>query len=493
MTFALRDYQHRAIDAAARCVQRGKRRIVIYGPTGAGKTETAIGLAARINARGGRVLFICDLIPLADQSTRRFERAGLRTGVARGEDTRDTDAPVVVTSPQTLQARLRSGSGSMRALLDDVRCVVVDEVHTRHGSMEEVVLGLREDQYAFGLTATPMVPRLGTVWQDMVIAATTDELVDRGLLLAPSYRVPAPAASVDMTGVAPDARRGDYRDRDVAERAGRIHTELVPEYRRMLERAFPDGTEAPKTLVFVATVAEAEAVARLYTEMGLGRFEAVTYQQTTAHKRALVESFHVGEIRGLCSVAVLAKGFDAPDAEVLVDLRPNASNNLTAYVQKLGRIMRVADGKKVAVVLDHAQNLETFRARLQSLFANGPPPLCPGRQTQANGAAPSFSPGGPKEEEEATEGVMVDGRLVRAPRQDPGDPWHDLCAVARQRGYHPYWARHKYLALTGRPVPKGTRFDPRRGPVNPDVLAWVRERNREYARRQAQERRGAGG
>ena len=481
----LRDYQEAALDEVERRAADGIRKIILYGPTGSGKTEEAIGLAQRFVERGKRVLFAADLIALADQSAARFSRADLRTGIARGEDTRDLDAPVVVTSPQTIAARLRNGR--LAPLLNEAACIIVDEAHTRHGAMERVVSGIRDDQLAVGLTASPQVPGLGKVWDDMVVATTTRALFDRRLLVRPRYWRPAPAAVVDMTGATVDSRKGDYRDRDVAERAGKIHTELVPEYRRMLERYWPGAVTAPKTLVFTATVEAAEAVAKLYTDMGLGVFRAVTYLQSTALKRALIEQLHDGRIRGLCSVAVLAKGFDEPDARVLVDLRPNAARNSAAYTQKIGRIFRCSPGKQFCVVLDHAENLATFREAMQALFVNGPPPLCRGRK-KGNGDGKRRG-GGVQEPEDAVEdGVMVEDELdLSGPVQDPDDPWFDICRICADRGYNKRWARHAFREFTEGRSPAGRKFEPRQGPVAAAIREWEAERRREYAIRKARE------
>ena len=481
----LRDYQESAIDRLEEAVGAGVRRNILYGPTGCGKTEQAIGLAQRHVERGEKVLFAADLITLADQSAARFAAAGIRTGIARGEDTRDLDAPVVVTSPQTLAARLRSGK--MRPLLDEATCFIVDEAHTRHGATERVVMGLRDDQHAVGLTATPQVKGLGKVWEGLVVATTTRELFDRGLLVRPRYRRPEAKAVVDMRGVQVDRRKGDYRDSDVAERAARIHTELVPEYRAMLDHYWPGRVTAPKTMVFTATVEEAEAVARLYTEMGLGEFRALSYLQSTGHKRSQIQQFHDGRVRGLASVAVLAKGFDAPDAEVLIDLRPNAKTNIAAYCQKIGRIFRAAPGKEFCVILDHAQNLETFRDKVADLFVNGPPPLCRGRK-KGNGTRPGAGGGGEVEPEEAEDGVLVEDEIdLSGPVQDPNDPWFDICAVCVAKGYNKRWARHAYRDYTGGKDPRGKKFAPRRGGASAAVREWQAERAREYAIRKQRE------
>jgi DNA repair protein RadD len=53
---------------------------------------------------------------------------------------------------------------------------------------------------------------------------------------------------------------------------------------------------------------------------------------------------------------VLTTGFDAPNIDMLVMLRPTKSTGL--YVQIVGRGMRLAPGKKNCLVLDYAGNIE---------------------------------------------------------------------------------------------------------------------------------------
>ena len=53
---------------------------------------------------------------------------------------------------------------------------------------------------------------------------------------------------------------------------------------------------------------------------------------------------------------VLTTGFDAPNTDMIVMLRPTQSPGL--YVQMMGRGMRIAEGKKDCLILDFAKNIE---------------------------------------------------------------------------------------------------------------------------------------
>ena len=59
---------------------------------------------------------------------------------------------------------------------------------------------------------------------------------------------------------------------------------------------------------------------------------------------------------GVTSVNILTEGFDLPDAEVCLLLRPTQSTII--YVQQVGRILRYVEGKR-AVIYDLVGNVFT--------------------------------------------------------------------------------------------------------------------------------------
>ncbi|MFP3339595.1 helicase-related protein, partial [Micrococcus sp. SIMBA_131] len=67
-----------------------------------------------------------------------------------------------------------------------------------------------------------------------------------------------------------------------------------------------------------------------------------------------INAFRRGEIKVLCNVAVLTKGFDAPETGCVVLARPTKS--LMLHIQMIGRGLRTADGKQDCIIIDHAGN-----------------------------------------------------------------------------------------------------------------------------------------
>jgi hypothetical protein len=66
--------------------------------------------------------------------------------------------------------------------------------------------------------------------------------------------------------------------------------------------------------------------------------------------------FHSGELRVLCSIETLTTGWDMPELDAIVGLRPTTSSSL--HVQIMGRGTRIHSGKKNCLYLDFVGNLQ---------------------------------------------------------------------------------------------------------------------------------------
>lgn len=67
----------------------------------------------------------------------------------------------------------------------------------------------------------------------------------------------------------------------------------------------------------------------------------------------IIERYRSGEITILCNVDLISEGFDVPDCECAILLRPTKS--LTLYIQQSMRCMRYKKGKR-AIIIDHVGN-----------------------------------------------------------------------------------------------------------------------------------------
>jgi len=79
--------------------------------------------------------------------------------------------------------------------------------------------------------------------------------------------------------------------------------------------------------------------------------------KTKKHQReSIIASFKAQRIKYLVNVSVLTTGFDAPHVDCIAILRKTESPGLLQQI--IGRSLRLYDGKKNALILDYAENLE---------------------------------------------------------------------------------------------------------------------------------------
>ena len=108
-----------------------------------------------------------------------------------------------------------------------------------------------------------------------------------------------------------------------------------------------------KWLIFAIDINHAENIT---TELNIAGIKAAcVHSRMTGSRDAIISDFKKGVYQALVSVAVLTTGFDAPDIDLIVLIRPTASPVL--HVQIIGRGLRPYPGKDDCLILDFAGNL----------------------------------------------------------------------------------------------------------------------------------------
>src|SRR3984885_2647740 len=293
----LRPHQERALAELRRSLMSGWRRPLLMLPTGGGKTLIAAHIAAGALAKGKRVAFV---------------------------------VPALSLIVQTLARRRRP----------EVDLVIVDEAHQMH---KEIFRWMKDcpNLIFIGLSATPWSRGLGKYCDDLIIAATTRELIDQGYL---SDFVAFAPSDPDLSSVS--TRAGEFQQDELADAMDRpaITGDIVETW---LKR----GEDRP-TIAFCVNRNHAKHVADRFAGAGVA-VEYLDGETPREDREAMFARFRSGATKILCSVGVLTTGFDA-DVRCIIDAQPTKSRIL--FVQKIGRGLRTAPGKDHLVILDHAGN-----------------------------------------------------------------------------------------------------------------------------------------
>ncbi|MCD8285603.1 MAG: DUF3820 family protein, partial [Clostridia bacterium] len=127
-------------------------------------------------------------------------------------------------------------------------------------------------------------------------------------------------------------------------------------------------------LVFCPSVDDAITLSRKYPD------SAVVYgEQKKAERDAVIRRFREGAIRVIFNVRVLSTGFDYTGIDCII--LANATASIALYYQIIGRATRIEPGKKDALIVDLAGNVDRFGkveditvekgARIWRMFGSG--------------------------------------------------------------------------------------------------------------------------
>lgn len=325
----LRDYQQRAVENVIAAMDR---RPILVAPTGSGKTVMATALVEQL---GVSTLWLAHRKELIDQAAKRLEAHGLVCGIIMAGYAPMPLAQVKVASVQTLIRRDKPPAD----------LIVIDECHHATADSYQSILDAYPEVPIVGLTATPFRldgRGLGDLFGELVVAAYPHELCEDGVLHRPKVWA---SKSPDLRGVKVIA--GDYSIGALAERTNtqELNADIVATW---LKRA-----AGRRTVAFAVDVAHSKAITAAFRQAGVaaGHIDGSTPRD---ERDAILARLARGETLVVSNCMVLTEGWDLPALECAIIARPTASLNL--HLQMIGRVMRAADGKDGAIVLDHAGN-----------------------------------------------------------------------------------------------------------------------------------------
>jgi superfamily II DNA or RNA helicase len=328
----------------------GHRCQMVMSPTGSGKTILAMFLIHESLQRGKRAIFVADRRTLINQTSEVADSLGLtRHSVLMAGHWRFNPAiPFQIASAQTLARRS----------WPDADLIIIDEAHTQLKAWTDYIPDARAA--VIGLSATPFSNGLGKLFTNLVNATTMRELTESGVLVP--MRVLS-CTKVDMRGAA--TAGGEWTDAAAQERGMEIIGDVVHEWIK--------HAEGRKTVVFGATIAHCEAMAREFNDAGI-MATVFTAETTEAERKEILDDFKSVDsmLKVLISVEALAKGFDQRDVSCVCDVRP-LRKSLSTAIQMWGRGLRASPetGKKDLLLLDFSGNIVRFAEDYEAIFHDG--------------------------------------------------------------------------------------------------------------------------
>lgn len=500
MLFDLRPYQLNAEHETRLALARGLKRTCLYLPTGGGKTLTATSIIQKAVAKGRKVVFLANRKQLVLQTSAVLSRYGIAHGILQAENTRSLDARVLVASIDTVH---------IRGLPDDVGLIIIDECHGVAGSEKyRKLLATYNNVPVVGLTATPFADGMGkhyeelggALFQQLVVGATITDLINDGYLVDCDIYAPS---EPDLKGV--KSTKGidgllDYNQTDLETASDK------PELIGDILTHWLKLANGKQTVVFATSIAHSKHITEQFQAAGV-KAEHIDYWADDDERAAILDRFARGETTVLSNVALLSEGWDCPATEVMILARPTRS--LIRFIQMVGRVLRPADGKIKALLLDHSGSTSRLGHPCDDLpleLDDGKPKTSASEKNERTEPLPKACPSCsfmkpakvhtcPKcgfEPERQSDIVVGDGELVKQERKKPikkeagQHVYSQLLGFAEARGFKTGWAYHKYAEFFGGKHPNGLRqvaVTP-----TPEILGWIK--SRQIAAAKAKQKRG---
>lgn len=346
----LRPYQTEAVKAVKVFRANKVQRQLLVMPTGTGKTSVFTHLGNdEVKVLGGRVLIIAHRIELLEQAANRIRQQapGCTVSIESGDSKAHYLSDIIIAGVQSL-----GRAGSERLSWFKPTLVIVDEAHhspaTGYGNVLERFGCFDEGGPAcVGVTATPHrmdnKPLAGSdkaVFESLSYQYTLRQAIDDGWLCdIRAYRV---AAGYSLEGVKKTA--GDFNSKHLDDRVN-THDENIEAYRSWAKVA-----KDRRTIVFCTSVDHARAMAKVFNVYGEVPAESVDGTTPADERAAILKRFRSGETQVLTNCEICTEGFDLPEINCVILLRPTQSWAL--FTQMVGRGLRIAPGKDDCLIID---------------------------------------------------------------------------------------------------------------------------------------------
>ncbi len=389
--YNLRTYQATAKAEVYRKIAEGKRRILVWMPTGSGKGLQMSDFVQDCVGNGRMALAVMRRRDLIFQTQKNFKKyhgidSGIIMGNSKGEDHK---ALCQVCSIDTIRTRMMMSSYDY---LLGARLVEIDEAHDTNSPTyqrffhwldtgelikDRAVLRRsdmtgRPEKIFIGFTATPFT--IGgkplDFWEDFVQPISPEEMRDQGFLVDTLHY--APKAKINTVGI--KIEDGDFKERDLFERAS--ESVLVGD----IVSTWVELGEMRPTIMYCVNKEHSKLMTAAFNYRGIPAVH-IDESSTAEERLAACLGLRDGKFKVMCNIETMTTGVDAPWVSCISWARPTWSEVL--YCQGNGRGLRpykvCADcgmeyggekacirckselctfEKRDCIILDHAANAE---------------------------------------------------------------------------------------------------------------------------------------
>jgi len=339
----LRDYQIKTLHRITTFLSEPEEELIIKLYTGLGKTFLMPRIADILIKQNYAVLVLSDIMQLIYQLEEHCKNVGLNVSKIEAKSKTKINSDIILASEQTLINRLEE------IKIDKPIIILYDEAHKRrNGKRFKNIIRHFKPKKLIGFTATPFDMFGVRLFDNIYEPISYKEAEQNGYLSKIDYFVNKLIDNLDFDSL--DKSVGsDYTAKDIEllYDNGGFKDDFIDFIKHL-------DLSNRHTLIFTASISMAEKITSLIkkTEPRVG---VVHSKNKNNENQELIEGFKVGSIKVLVSVTSLTIGFDAPNADTLINLRPTKS--IPLFHQIIGRGSRIHNDKSKVEFYDLTNTL----------------------------------------------------------------------------------------------------------------------------------------
>lgn len=352
-----RGYQIEAVESVFKYFSNNTGNPLLCLPTGTGKSVIIAMLLKKIfdTFPNQKVLMITHVKELIQQNYEKLKAVWNDAPVgiySAGLKKRESQQNIIFCGIQSVAKKAE--------LFGSVDLVVIDEAHlvshNANSQYRNFIAKLKESNAylkVVGLTATPFRSNFGLltdagIFTDIAFDITQKDefvkLINQGYL---SALVPfATNHKIDVSNV--KITNGEYNQKELAKavKVGDITGKI-------LNDAIEIAKNRNKWLIFSCGIEHGKDICNALNEKGI-LTTCVFGDLSNAERDKNIQDFKAGKYKAIVNYGVLTTGFDCPEIDCIIMMRPTLSPVL--WVQMLGRGTRPSANKENCLVLDYAGN-----------------------------------------------------------------------------------------------------------------------------------------
>ncbi len=353
----LRRWQKKVINEFPDIIKNYKK-FILKAPTGAGKTVLASEIINKFYKKK-KIVVLCHRLVLLEQLEKGLsgDHKVKKLGLSEGGVPFDSYDVLISTN-------LRSRDFLLKAIAS-CDLLIIDEAHrvSPNGQAYKELLDQfdkesRETSKLLGLTASPerrtgdQKDQLGLAFDAIIDCADIEELIREGVLVPAEYRS---FFIHDLELENMDISTGDFPIEQLSNAI--IKSSMIEYAINIYLDQKKKMNDKPISAWFCPDILVAEETKKQVEGRNL-KVELITAKTPIKERLEILEKHEKGIIECLISVGVLSEGWDNPNCNVIVHLRPTLSK--VFWGQSVGRGLRSAQGKKKCIVIDVSSNFSTF-------------------------------------------------------------------------------------------------------------------------------------